>query len=161
MDILKFPHPLLFEPTRQVTVFGPELSVLLHSMWETMIAAKGLGLAANQVGLPWNMFVMEGPNKERLFIVNPVIASGSKTPANLREGCLSAPGEFLILKERMAWVEIAYSDENGAINKGFFKGIHAVCVQHEMDHLVGKSHLQSKSISRAERKRLAKKWGLK
>lgn len=161
MELLSFPHPLLFKPCRKVSVFGPELKTLLNLMWDAMNALKGIGLAANQVGLSYAMFVMAGPDEEHLFIVNPRILRKSTVPANLREGCLSAPGEFLVLSERASWVEIAFQDESGTEKVRVFQGLHAVCVQHEMDHLVGKSHLQSSTIPKVKRKELAKKWGLK
>lgn len=161
MQIIKFPSSELFQKCSEVSVFGPELKVLLDSMYQTMIEANGIGLAANQVGLKFRMFVMFGPNNERLNIVNPTIVSKSIAPANLKEGCLSAPGEMLVLEERRTWVQLKYQDETGTEQKKMFHGIHAVCVQHEIDHLNGKSYLQSKSLHKAKRKELAKKWDLK
>jgi peptide deformylase len=141
-------------------VFGPELLFLLESMYETMKANNGLGLASNQVGLDYRMFVMAAPDEEKLFLVNPVITARSIALANYKEGCLSAPGEFLLL-DRAAWVEVKFQNEKGEEQKRLFNAIFAVCVQHEIDHLNGKSHLESKSIPKAQRKLLAKKWGLK
>ena len=161
MEILKYPHPSLFKVCEPVTVFGEELAVLLNSMHETMVANNGIGLAANQVGIHLRMFTMLGPNDQPLKLVNPVITKRSQAPANLREGCLSAPGEFLMLSERASWVEVSFQDEKGVKHVKVFKGIHAVCVQHETDHLNGKSHLESNSIHKARRKELAKKWGFK
>jgi peptide deformylase len=161
MDIIKFPDPRLFEKCKPVTVFGDELVVLLASMWETMKANGGLGLASNQVGLDYNMFTMEGPAKEKLFVINPKITRRSALAANVNEGCLSAPGEFLRLKERSRWVEVEYQNEKGEKITSRFDDVHAVCVQHEMDHLLGKSHLQSTSLSGSKRRELAQKWGLK
>jgi peptide deformylase len=160
MEILKFPDPNLFVVCNEVTVFGPELRILLHAMYDTMTKKNGIGLAANQVGLQFRMFTMAGPNG-KLYLVNPVITAKSLAPANIKEGCLSAPGEFLILLERTSWVEVSYQDEHGVEKKDIFKGIYSVCAQHEIDHLNGKSHLQSASIPRSQRKLLAKKWGFK
>jgi len=160
MEIIKFPDPRLFTKCRPVTVFGPELIILLESMWETMVASRGIGLASNQVGLEYNMFTMEGPNKEKLFIVNPKIVARSQIAANLNEGCLSAPGEYVRLKERSRTIEIEYQNECGVKTTAIFSGIHAVCVQHEMDHLLGRSFMQSRSIPKSQRKALKEKWGL-
>lgn len=160
MDILKFPHPNLFVQCKEVTVFGPELKVLLESMWETMVNNNGIGLASNQVGLDYRMFTMQGPEKEKLFIVNPKIVVASNISANLKEGCLSAPGEFLVLDERSHIVQIIYQDETGGVRGGTFKGLYAVCVQHEMDHLEGKSHLQAKSLTRQVKRQMQRKWGV-
>ena len=161
VKVLKYPHPSLNKVCVEVKVFGPELDVILNTMFDTMIEHKGIGLAANQVGLHYRMFTMLGPNGERLFLVNPKIVKRSFTQAMLKEGCLSAPGEFLILEERSQWVEVEFQDEKGKSKTKRFQGIHAVCVQHETDHLDGKTHLQSKSLSREERRRLKQKWGLK
>jgi peptide deformylase len=161
MDILKFPDPSLFKVCEEVTVFGPELLVLLEGMWQAMLKKGGLGLAANQVGLHFRAFVMAGIDSEKLFVINPKIIKRSEIPANLKEGCLSAIGEFLLLKERSSWVQVDFQDEKGQFTRRVFQGLHSVCVQHEVDHLNGKSHLQSTSIPKKQRKELAKKWGLK
>lgn len=161
MELLKFPHPSLFKVCKEVTVFGSELSFLLESMWSVMVKGGGLGLASNQVGLEYRMFVMAGPDNEKIFLVNPKIVKKSQVPANMREGCLSAPGEFLVLGERASWVQVEFNDLKGWPQSRVFKGLHAVCVQHEIDHLDGKSHLMSKSIPKFKRKELYKKWGIK
>lgn len=161
MQILKFPDPHLFVKTKEVTVFGPELKFLLESMKETMTISNGLGLAANQVGLPYSMFVMQTSNDGVLFLVNPKITNKSMESAGIREGCLSAPGEFLVVPERKFWSEVEFQNENGESQKIIFKGIFSVCAQHEIQHLLGESYMQSKSILKTKRKQLAKKWGLK
>lgn len=161
MEILKFPHPMLSMKCDDVHVFGPELKVILSAMWDTMKEAKGIGLAANQVGILFNMFVMEELDGTKLNLINPKIVKKSKLAANLKEGCLSAPGDLLLLSERSLWVEVSFQDEEGKEQIKVFKDIWAVCVQHEMDHLKGVSFLESKSLSREVRKRLAKKWKIK
>ncbi len=161
MEILKFPHPSLFTICKEVSVFGEELNILLESMFELMTKSNGIGLAANQVGLHYRMFTMQGPEDEKLFFINPRIISRSSGAANIREGCLSAPGEFVVLPERSTSVEVEFQNEKGEYQKRIFSGIFAVCVQHEIDHLDGKSHLQSKSLSRQIRRKLAKKWHMK
>src|SRR5665213_1217603 len=160
MEILRFPHPNLFIQCKEVTVFGPELKVLLEAMWETMLAAGGIGLSANQVDLDYRFFCMRGPDGEKLFVVNPKIISRSEGSAGLKEGCLSAIGEAFELKERSQWVHLLYQDESGVVRSGKFNKIHSVCIQHEIDHLDGKSFLESKSLSRQVRRQMKKKWGL-
>ena len=161
MQILKYPSPALFVVCSEVTIFGPELKILLDSMWDAMVEGHGMGLAANQVGLTFRMFVMLGPDEEKIYLVNPKILSRSIVSANLPESCLSAPGEMLTLDERASWAKIEFQNETGEKKERIFHGIHSVCVQHETDHLNGLSHLQSKSIKTAKRKILAKKWGLR
>lgn len=161
MEIVKYPDPALFKVCKEVTVFGPELLVLLNSMHATMVMQRGIGLAANQVGLKFRMFVMKTLDEDKLFVVNPKIRSRSVAPANLKEGCLSAPGEFLMLSERSSWVELEFQNERGEPQRRVFSAIFAVCAQHELDHLDGKSHLQSKSLPKSRRIELARKWGFK
>lgn len=160
MNIVTFPNPFLSTKTYEITVFGEELKTLLDSMYETMKANNGIGLAANQVGLLHRMFVMEGLNG-RLNIVNPVIVNRSVKVANMKEGCLSAPGEFIVVPSRVEWIDIQSQNEKGESQRFILKGIRAVCALHEIDHLDGKIFMSDKSISKNERKRLAKKWGIK
>lgn len=160
MKILKFPHPLLLKPCEEVTAFDEVLLYMLDSMWKTMKENKGMGLAANQVGIRLNMFVMQGPTG-RINFCNPYIAASSVLFANLREGCLSAPGESVIVPGRAEWVSVLFQNENGVHQKVVLRDIYAVCAQHEIEHLEGKSFMGNKSILRATRKQLAKKWGLK
>lgn len=160
MKILKFPHPALFKVCEPVTVFGAELKVLLDNMYRTMQAHNGVGLAANQVGLEHRMFVMQDHEK-RVNLVNPEVTRRSMVTSLVREGCLSAPGEYIITGSRREWVEVKYQDEKGNPHIRLFKGIFAVCVDHEIEHLDGKSFMDSKTIPKATRKELANKWGIK
>lgn len=160
MEILKFPDKRLFIKCEPVTVFGDELKTILEGMWETMIQHHGMGLAANQVGLNYHMFTMKGLEDEKIFLVNPKILSRSVALANLNEGCLSAPGEFLTRVDRVGWVEVEFQNELNETKRRVFKGIQSVCVQHEMEHLEGRGFMQSTSIPKNKRQELAKKWGL-
>lgn len=161
MDILKFPDPRLLEGCKDVIAFGDNLKAVLELMWDTMIENDGVGLAANQVGILVNMFVMKGPSEERLYIVNPVVRRKSVASAKIREGCLSAPGEFVVVPSRSDWIQIEFQDETGKLHKRMFNDIYAICVQHEMEHLEGKAFIGNKSIPKDTRKELKSKWGLK
>jgi len=161
MKILQFPHESLFTPADDVSVFETELKVLLDNMWMTMNKTPGIGLAANQVDLRFNMFVMRSEADEKLYIVNPKIVKHSLVITLMKEGCLSAPGEALVTGNRAEWVSVDYQDEKGKKKNRLFKGLDSVCVQHEMEHLAGISFMESKSISKKIRKDLAKKWGIK
>ena len=160
MKILQFPHPKLLKSCEEVTIFDEYLKEALDDMWRTMLAAGGQGLAANQVGILKDMVVMKGP-EGRLNLVNPYISMKSEVPANLKEGCLSAFNEFLIVPGRAEWVQVKYQDENGDHKSILLKGIYAVCAQHELDHLDGKSFMEHPSLPAATRKALASRWGLK
>lgn len=159
MEVIKYPDPRLLTPCREVILFTPELTVLLEAMWETMKRERGMGMAANQVGLEYRMFVMSGPSGEKLFLINPVVLELSKNACNITEGCLSAPQQLIKLF-RPNWATVKYFDENGVGHKRTFVGEHSVCVQHEIEHLDGKSFLQNKGIPKQLRIFLAKKWGL-
>lgn len=161
MYILKFPHPYLFVKCQKVDHFDKQLSNILDEMWETMQINNGLGLAANQVGISRRMFVMQGPNEEKLYLVNPEIVSQSIQAANLKEGCLSAPEEFLVRSDRVEWIQIKYQNVDGVRHVRTFHGLHSVCVQHELEHLNGISFMESKSIQKSKRVELAKKWRLR
>lgn len=160
MKILQFPNEMLFTRCHPIDIFDEDTLAMLKDMYALMIQANGIGLSANQVGITRCMFTMRGAYDECLFILNPRVIEKSEIPAMLREGCLSAPGDYVVLKERPSWVKIAYQDEKGVEQEKTFHGIHAVCVMHEMDHLLGKTHLQSPSLNRAQRKAFAKKWGI-
>lgn len=160
MKILKYPNPILLQACDPVLAIDERIKLSLDGMWETMLSHKGIGLAANQVGILYRMFVMSGPAGEKLYFINPKIVKKSVVPAEKTEGCLSAPGEYLQLDERADWVQVQFQDENGMEHVKVFNGIHSVCVQHEIDHLDGKTHLMSETLSSKDRKALAKKWGL-
>ena len=94
-------------------------------------------------------------------MVNPYISVQSEASANIKEGCLSAPKEFIVVPGRAKWVQVKYQDEKGQYQSIILEGIHAVAAAHECDHLEGKSFLQHHSIPRTIRKQLSKKWGLR
>lgn len=160
MKIVKFPDPSLFVKTQPVTVFGPELKVILDRMYDVMIAEGGIGLAANQVGLNFRMFVMKGKEDKPLYLVNPEITWETRSVSRVREGCLSAPGEFVSLI-RPDLVKVEFQDEKGEKNFYIFNGIYSVCAQHEIEHLDGKSFMKHKSLTRVQQNQLKAKWGIK
>ena len=160
MKILKFPDPRLSKKTNPVTVFGPELKKLLSSMHETMVVEGGIGLAANQVGLEFRMFVMLDREGNLLSLVNPEVVWSSKKPAPIKEGCLSAPGTYVVLN-RPCIVKITFQDQDGNAQTTLFNDIQAVCAQHEIEHLDGKSFLQHKALTKQKKQELTHKWGLK
>lgn len=160
MKILTFPHSMLSTPCEEVDSFDPHMLEVLELMWSTMKKNGGMGLAANQIGVSMDMFVMEGPSG-RVDFINPYIYMASEEAANLEEGCLSAPGQLLVVPGRAKWVQVVYQNIEGEHKTMILRGIHAVCAQHEIDHLDGKSFLEHPSLSRITRKKLEKKWGTK
>ena len=109
-------------------------------MYDTMAKYGGLGLAANQVGLPYRMFIMGGhpsiePGKIR-SIFNPLINDVSKETVNMKEGCLSFPFLFLMIN-RPKWVSVKYTDQHGKEIEETLHGMSARIFQHENEHMNG------------------------
>ena len=115
---------------------------LSDDLFETMNKYGGIGLSANQVGLPYNMFVAGGhPKIERglrLTAFNPEIISTSKEEIMIKEGCLSFPFLFLNIKRPRKCV-LKYEDEYGKLKESHCDGMFARIVQHEMDHTLGRT----------------------
>jgi peptide deformylase len=114
---------------------------IVSDMFDTMYKYGGLGLSANQVGLPFNLFVMGGhPQIEKGIKVacfNPKILEFSKDEIILKEGCLTFPFVFLSLS-RPKKVTVEYEDENGEQKKAYFDGYLSRIFQHEHDHMLGR-----------------------
>lgn len=108
---------------------------IIDQMFETMYNHDGIGLAANQVGLSINLFVMEVKGKRRV-VFNPKILHKSTKYSVYDEGCLSFP-KLKLKISRPEKVTLQYTDENGDIQTEEFDGLAARCVLHECDHLQG------------------------
>lgn len=102
---------------------------------ETMKHYGGIGLSANQVGLPYRVFVM-GDNKNFAACFNPKILVESDTQVPIEEGCLTYPGLFVKIR-RPDWIEVEFEDENGDKHTDTFEGLMCRVFQHEMDHMNG------------------------
>jgi peptide deformylase len=138
LEILEFPDARLRTVAKPVEAFDPELGQLIDDMIETMYSAVGIGLAATQVNIHRQLLVLdvsETQDQPREYI-NPRIlhSEGSET---CEEGCLSVPGVYAEV-ERPEKIRISAQDRNGKIFEENLEGMHAVCLQHEMDHLKGK-----------------------
>ncbi len=138
LTILEFPDPRLRTRAQPVSTFDRALKTLAEDMLETMYAAPGVGLAASQVDRHIQMLVLDVSEEKNapLIIVNPRILEqeGAET---CQEGCLSVPGIFADV-ERSARIRIAAQGVDGKPIELEAEGLLAVCIQHEMDHLVGK-----------------------
>ncbi|HEY5236214.1 MAG TPA: peptide deformylase [Rhabdochlamydiaceae bacterium] len=159
MKILKFPDKALLTKCEDVTVFDEELKDTLDEMWNLMLESNGCGLAANQVGILKNFFIMLAPNRQQSYFINPTIALKSIEMTNLAEGCLSTPGEYLTLN-RANKIVLCYQTHTGDKKTQEFTGIHAICIQHEIDHLLGKAFFEADEVPKKAKKRMQKKWGL-
>jgi peptide deformylase len=138
LTILEYPDPRLRKVAAPVAAVTPEIQKLVRDLAETMYAAPGIGLAATQVDVHKRIIVMdisEARDELRVFI-NPEIV-GAEGEAESEEGCLSVPGYYDKVT-RPAWVRVRAQNEHGETFELEAEGLLAVCVQHEMDHLLGK-----------------------
>jgi peptide deformylase len=139
-EVLVAPDPRLKVKARKVETFDAELKTLLDDMVETMYAAKGIGLAAPQVGAPLRALVMdiarEGEEPSPRKFVNPEIVWASEERVPWEEGCLSVPGQYAEVT-RPERVRVRFQDETGVRHEIDCDGLLSVCIQHEMDHLEG------------------------
>jgi peptide deformylase len=121
---------------------------LSDAMFETMKKYGGIGLSANQVGLPFNMFVLgDHPEVEKglkMTCFNPIIISSSVEEETMKEGCLTFPFVFLNIT-RPRKVVVKYEDENGDLKEGSLDGMISRVFQHEYDHMLGKTFVDGVS----------------
>ena len=121
---------------------------LSESMFDTMKKYGGIGLSANQVGLPFNMFVLgDHPEIEKglkMTCFNPMIVSSSVEEETMKEGCLTFPFVFLNIT-RPRKVVVKYEDENGDLKEGSLDGMISRVFQHEYDHMLGKTFVDGVS----------------
>ncbi len=159
LDILEYPDPRLRKIAARVPVVTVEVRKLVRDMAETMYAAPGVGLAATQVDIPKSVIVIDASETRddlRVFI-NPEIVA-AEGAAESEEGCLSVPGYFDKVR-RAARITVRAQDENGRPFELTTEGMLAVCIQHEMDHLIGKVFVDY--LSPLKRTRLAARLGKK
>lgn len=140
LNILVAPHPVLKQKAKPVEKVDARVARLMDDMVETMYAAKGIGLAAPQVGVLDRVIVVdvhekgEKPNPIRL--ANPEIVWSSDEKAVCEEGCLSVPEQYAEVTRPKA-IRVRYLDEQNEIREMEADGMLATCIQHEIDHLNG------------------------
>jgi peptide deformylase len=139
LNILRYPDPRLHKVAKPVTDFGERLHKLVADMAETMYDAPGVGLAATQVDVHERVVVIdvsESHDQLKVFC-NPEITWASEEKQLYEEGCLSVPGIYDGV-ERPARVKVRAHDQHGKQFELEADGLLSVCIQHEMDHLMGK-----------------------
>jgi peptide deformylase len=140
LPLVKAPDPRLKLVSQPVEKVDAELRAFMEDMVETMYDAKGIGLAAIQVGVPKRVVVIDldpkGPDSKVLYIVNPELVWSSEEPSTYNEGCLSVP-EFWDDVHRPAKIRVRYMDENNKTQEVEADGLFATCLQHEIDHING------------------------
>ena len=156
LKILEFPDPRLRTVAKPVTDVDETIKRLIADMFDTMKDAQGIGLAASQIDVHLRVIVMDlgeddiGP---RVFI-NPEIEALDDSVDPYEEGCLSVPG-FYEKVDRPAHVMIRALDGEGKAFEEEARGLLAVCIQHEIDHLEGKLFVDY--LSPFKRQRIRKK----
>lgn len=169
--ILIVGDPVLHNPTRPVDTVDDQLRTLIDDMFDTMTAANGVGLAANQIGVDLRLFVYDCPDehgtRQRGVVVNPVLTTSEipetmPDPEDDLEGCLSVPGETFPTG-RATWARADGLDRDGRPVTVEGTGFMARCLQHETDHLDGIVYLNRLvgRHTRAAKKMLRNnKWGV-
>ena len=139
LTILRYPDPRLHTVAKPVATVDARLQTLVDDMLATMYAAEGIGLAATQVNVHERLIVMD-VSQERdkpLVLINPEIVWASDEKKLNNEGCLSVPGIYDDV-ERFLAIKVQALDLDGKTQVHEAEGLLSVCIQHEMDHLMGK-----------------------
>jgi peptide deformylase len=152
LNILRFPDPRLHTVARPVDAVDKLVRGLVDDMLETMYAAEGVGLAATQVDVHRRIIVMDTSEKrdQALVLINPELVWASEEMAVAEEGCLSVPLIYDKV-ERHARVKVKALNHTGEFFELDAEGLSAVCVQHEMDHLLGKVFVEYLSVLKRDR----------
>ena len=140
LTIYKLGEEVLRNPAKRIVKVDSSIRELAKNMLITMYSAKGIGLAAPQVGVHKRILVidihMEDPDSPPHVFINPEIISSSATLDTYEEGCLSIPGVYLNVV-RPSSIKLSYRDEMGRHKKMNADGLMARCIQHEIEHLNG------------------------
>ena len=153
------PNKLLRQVSEPVETVDKIEQKLMDDMLDTMYAAKGIGLAAIQIGIPKRIIVMDlakddQNNNKPMYFVNPVIKNKNSTFSTYEEGCLSVPNIFVEVN-RPSNCEVEYLDYNGEKKILKAEGLLATCIQHEIDHLDGR--LMVDYLSKLKKEMIIKK----
>ena len=139
LTILRYPDPRLHTVAKPVVSVDARVRTLVNDMLQTMYGAEGIGLAATQVNSHDRVIVMdvsEGRDQP-LVLINPEITWASDEKKINDEGCLSVPGIYDGV-ERAVAIKVQALDVDGKLQAHEAEGLLSVCIQHEMDHLMGK-----------------------
>ncbi|NNU44911.1 peptide deformylase [Ramlibacter montanisoli] len=139
LPILTYPDPRLHTVAKPVQAVDARIRALITDMLETMYDADGIGLAATQVNVHERLVVIDTSQERNqpLVLINPEITWASEEKQVGDEGCLSVPGIYDGV-ERSTSIKVRALDGDGQSRELAAEGMLAVCIQHEMDHLMGK-----------------------
>lgn len=161
MEILLYPDEFLAKQVEPVDIENPGFDpvALKEEMVDAMLANKGIGLAANQVGLNKQVFVMGDSKENSTICINPTVLQYTKETSYDTEGCLSFPG-ILVKVKRPTELLVEYYDENLERVVSKVEGYSAKCYLHELDHLLGitikdrvSQHKWEAAVKKAEKRR--------
>lgn len=138
-NILSFPDPRLHTVAKPVQGIDTRIRTLVADMLETMYDASGIGLAATQIDVHERLVVLDisEERNQPMVLINPEIVWASDEKVLNEEGCLSVPGIYDGV-ERSTSVRVTALDADGEMRTIEADGLLAVCIQHELDHLLGK-----------------------
>jgi peptide deformylase len=152
LSILRYPDPRLHTVARPVAEVDARIRQLVDDMLETMYDADGVGLAATQVDVHERVIVIDTSEQrnEPIVLINPELVATSPDMSFSDEGCLSVPTVYDRVK-RHAQVSVRALNRAGAVHRIDADGLLSVCVQHEMDHLMGKVFVEYLSTLKRDR----------
>ena len=140
LEIFKLGNKILRENSQRISKVDDSVRRLAKEMLQSMYSAKGIGLAAPQIGIHKELIVIdinfEDSAAEPLILINPEITAFGSTLNSYEEGCLSIPGIYFNVI-RPSTIKLKFRDEMGRPRKMKADGLLARCIQHEMDHLKG------------------------
>ena len=140
LEIYKLGDEVLRKNSQRISKVDASIRNLAKDMLQSMYSAKGIGLAAPQIGIHKELLVIdinyEDSAAEPLILINPEITAFGSTLNSYEEGCLSIPGVYLNVI-RPSTIKLKFRDEMGRPRKMKAEGLLARCIQHEMDHLNG------------------------
>ena len=156
LPILCYPDPKLHKVAKPVQAVDARIQALARDMLETMYEAKGIGLAATQVDVHLRLIVIDVSEERNqpLVLINPELTWTSAATHLNEEGCLSVPGIYDGV-QRFDEIRVTALDRDGRTITVEADGLLAVCIQHEMDHLIGKVFVEY--LSPLKRNRIKKK----
>jgi peptide deformylase len=152
LHILRFPDPRLHTVAKPVAEVDARIRQLVDDMLETMYAADGVGLAATQVDVHERVIVIDTSETrdDPLVLINPELIAKSEEMSFSDEGCLSVPTIYDKV-QRHARVTVRALDRSGESHEFEAEGLLSTCVQHEMDHLIGKVFVEYLSSLKRDR----------
>lgn len=165
LEILEVPHPGLRAVAKPVDTIDDAVRTIVSDMFDTMYDARGIGLAATQVGIEQRIVVIDlqepesdaedaKPVRTPLVYINPELVSVSEETSIYNEGCLSIPEQYAEV-ERPTRCRVKWLDLDGTVHEDDFDGLLSTCIQHEIDHLNGVLFIDH--ISRLKRDMVLKK----